>query len=231
MADTPIDERLFTDQEIREILKLAVEKAPSRELIARDGLSLAELKTIGAEVGIDPARMEDAARTVTFAQANRPNRLVGAPTILNFERKVAGELAPDDTPDVLALIRQTMGVQGEAVEIHGSLEWRAMGELGERSVTISSRDGATTIRSAANLSNAATLTYLPAGVVGAITSILGLITFAKKGSDIGLIVFLAVLPALYPILRTVFSKISRSESAKLQRVVEELASLTRGPGG
>lgn len=231
MADTPIDERLFTDQEVGEILKRAVEHVPSQALGKRDGLSLAELKAIGVEVGIDPVRLDDAARAVALEAGSRPNRLVGAPTVLNFERKVAGELAPDDTPEVLALIRQTMGVQGEAVEIHGSLEWRAMGELGERSVTISSRDGATTIRSAANLSNAATLTYLPAGVVGAIISILGLITFAKKGSDIGLIVFLFVLPALYPILRTVFSNISRSESAKLQRVVDELARLTRGPGG
>lgn len=33
MADTPMDERRFTDQEVHEILKRAVEKAPSRALV------------------------------------------------------------------------------------------------------------------------------------------------------------------------------------------------------
>jgi hypothetical protein len=42
---------------------------------------------------------------------------------------------------------------------------------------------------------------------------------------------LAVFPILYPILRTTFSKISASESAKLQQVVDELARITKGSGG
>jgi hypothetical protein len=92
MADTPIDERKFTDREVREILKKAVERAPSRALVKSEGLSLAELKAIGEEVGIDPARLEDAARAVTGGGAGRANRILGAPTVFNFERKVEREL-------------------------------------------------------------------------------------------------------------------------------------------
>ncbi len=55
MTDTPIDERRFTDREVHEILKKAVEKAPSRALATSEGMSLTELKAIGAEVGIDPS--------------------------------------------------------------------------------------------------------------------------------------------------------------------------------
>ena len=62
MADTPIDERKFTDREVREILKKAVERGPSGALAKSEGLSLTELKSIGEEVGIEPARLEDAAR-------------------------------------------------------------------------------------------------------------------------------------------------------------------------
>jgi len=231
MAQTPIDDRKFTDEEVREILKRAVEKAPSRALAKREGLSLADLKSIGEEVGIDPGRLEDAARAVALGDRNRPNKLLGAPTVLNFERKVEVEFDPDDTPDILSIIRQTMGQQGEVDEIHGSLEWKAKGESGERSVTLSPRDGTTTITSSANLMNAAVLTYLPPGAMGFVTSFVGLIKFVQDGSQAGLIVFLAVFPILYPILRTIFSKISASESAKLQQVVDELARLTKGSSG
>jgi hypothetical protein len=226
MGDTPIDERRFTDEEVREILKKAVEKAPAGALAKRAGLTLAELKSIGGEVGIDPDRLEDAARAVALRDENRPSHFLGGPMVLHFERRVEGEFDPDDTPEVLSLIRRTMGQQGEVDEIHGSLEWKAKGDSGERYVILSSKEGATTISSAANLTNAAVLTYLPAGIVGLVASFVGLIKFAKDGTLVGLIVCLVVLPVLYTVLRAIFSRISDSESLKLQRVADELARLT-----
>jgi hypothetical protein len=228
MADAPLDERKFTDQEVREILRQAVEKAPSRALAKSEGLSLAELKTIGQEVGIDPVRLEDAARAVVLKGRRRTNLLLGAPTVLNLERKVDGAFDAEETPEILSLIRRTMGQQGEVDEIHGSLEWTARSDSGERYVTLSSRDGTTTIRGAANLTNAAALTFLPVGIVGLITSLVGLIKFVQAGSLVGLVVCLAIIPVLYAILRTVFGRISESESARLQQVVEDLARLTEG---
>jgi mannose/fructose/N-acetylgalactosamine-specific phosphotransferase system component IID len=59
-------------------------------------------------------------------------------------------------------------------------------------------------------------------------SLIGLLRFAKTGSEVGLILFFAVLPILYPILRTIFKKISYAESARLQQVVDDLARLTQG---
>ena len=228
MAETPLDEKKFTDREVREILKKAVEKAPSRALMKSEGLSLAELKSIGEEVGIDPARLEDAARAITLRSGNQPNQILGGPTVLNFERKVEGEFDPEDTPEILALIRRTMGQQGEVNEIHGSLEWTVKGDSGERYVTLSSRDETTTICSSANLTNAAVLTYLPAGMLGIILSLVGLTQAAEAGSLLGMVAFLSVIPAVYATVRTVFKKISGSESAKLQTVVDELARLTEG---
>lgn len=231
MADTPLDEKRFTDREVHEILKKAVERAPSRSLVKSEGLSLAELKAIGAEVGIDPARLEDAARSIALGGGNRPNQLLGGPTVLHFERKVEGELDPKDTTEILSRIRRTMGRQGEVTEIHGALEWSDKGESGERYVTLSSRDGTTTIRASANLTQAAVITFLPGGIVGFIATVAGFARFAKSGSEVALILGLTALPILYPILRTIFKKISGAESAKLQQVVDELARLTEGPGG
>lgn len=234
MTHGPIDDRRFTDQEIREILKLAVQRAPSRgrapsaSLVKSEGLSLAELKAIGEEVGIEPARLEDAARAVAARGIHRPAFILGAPTVVDFERRVDGEVDPEDTPEVLSLIRRTMGLQGDVSEVRGSLEWSAKGDSGERYITLSSRGGHTAIRGSANLSNAAILTYLPAGIIGLITSFVGLVKFVQDGSQLGLVLCLLVLPILYPILRAIFSKIVGWESARLQRAVDELARLTEG---
>jgi 4-hydroxybenzoate polyprenyltransferase len=78
------------------------------------------------------------------------------------------------------------------------------------------------------LTNAAALTFLPVGIVGLITSLVGFIKFVQAGSLVGLVVCLAIIPVLYAILRTVFGRISESESARLQQVVEDLARLTEG---
>jgi len=227
MDHTPLDGRKFTDAEVREILKHAVERSPSRALAGSktEGLSLADLKSIAGEVGIDPQRVELAARHVASRGKGSSGRLIGGPTALRLERRVDGEIDPEDTPEVLALIRRIMGHQGEVSEIHGSLEWTAKGDSGERYITISSRDGATAITGAANLTNAAIVTYLPAGILGLVTSVVGLMKSIQDGNLVGLILFLAVLPILYPILRNIFARICRSESAKLQEVVEELARL------
>ena len=228
MADTPIDERKFTDKEVREILKRAVEKAPSRALAKSEGLSLAELKTIGGEVGIDPARLEDAARALVRGVGAPTNRILGSPTVLNFERKVEGELGPADTPEILSIIRKTMGRSGEVDELHGTLEWRAKGESGERYVTVSSRDGITTISGSANLAQAAIITFLPGGIIGVMATIAGMLTALNNASGIGFIVVLVLLTTLYAILRTIFGKVSGSIAAKLQKTVDELARLTEG---
>jgi hypothetical protein len=229
MADTPLDERKFTDREVREILRKAVEKAPSKALAKGEGLSLTDLKSIGEEVGIDPARLEDAARAVVLRGAPKSFSLLGFKRIFDFRRKVKGELNPTDTAEVLAIIRSTMGFQGEADEIHGSLEWSAKGEAGERYVTVSSREGTTAISGSANLTQAAIVGYLPAGVTGIVVSAVGFIGSADAGFAPGMIASLLLVPALYGIIRTVLGRLGASEAAKLQKVVDDLARLAEDP--
>jgi len=231
MADTPIDERKFSDEEVREILKRAVQRAPSRALMKREGLSLAELKSIGEEVGIDPSRLEDAARSVALGGRNQPNLLLGGPVVLDFERKVEGTLDPNDTPEILSTIRRGMGTQGEVDEIHGSLEWRAKGDSGERYVTLSSRDGTTTLRASSNLTNLAVVTYLPAGIVGTILAVVGFIVAAESGSPAGILLSFSALPILYGSFRALFRRFTNREATKLEQVVNDLARLTEGSGG
>jgi len=150
---------------------------------------------------------------------------------MNFERSVEGEIDPDDAPRILALIRRTMGQQGDTSEIRGSLEWSSKGESGERLVTLTSKEGRTTVSGSANLTNTAVLTYLPPGMVGTIISLIGLTQAAEANSLIGMLLCGAAIPALFLGLRMVLRKITDSESAKLNRVVDELARLAENSGG
>ena len=140
MAETPLDKRHFTDEEVRAILEKAVEHAPSRELVKSEGVSLADLKTIGQEVGIDPARLEDAARAVALESRNRPNKLIGAPTVLTAEKRITGAFAPEDTAEILSVIRRNMGHRGKIHDVQGSLEWEARSDLGKRRYDIRGAD-------------------------------------------------------------------------------------------
>jgi len=230
VSDTPIEERRFTDGEVREILKRAVERTSSRDVAKREGVSLAELQAIGSEVGISPARLAEAARSVVDSGLQRPNPFLGSPTLLSFERRVPRVFDPDDAPQILGAIRRTMGVQGEAAEIRGSLEWSAKGEVGERHVSVSAKDAVTTIRASANLKNVAVATFLPAGMVGVMLSMFGFIVAAEEGSLGGMVLFLMVLPVLYATLRRILRRVTEREAARLERVLDDLESLTLAAG-
>jgi hypothetical protein len=229
VTDTPIDDRRFSDREVREILERAVRKTTSRELVRSGGHSLSDLKAIAREVGIDPHRLEEAAREVVRESINKPNPILGASLHLDIERSVDGVVDPDDLPRILTSIRRVTGHQGEAADIHGSLEWSTKSELIDRHVSLYSKDGVTTIRGSANLTNAAFVTYLPAGILGSMAAFISIIVSAQEGNPIALVMGLAVLVVLFPVLRTILGRISKSEAAKLERIVAELAQFAEAP--
>jgi hypothetical protein len=224
MAGEPIDERRFTEEEVREILRRAVEDPPTRALVPREGTTLAELRSIGEEVGIDPSRIDQAARALTSSTVAPVGRVLGGPTVFRVERTVMGVPSREDAPSILAAIREATGLQGEMREIPGALEWSAEGDAGDRRITISSRGKETTIRATANLVKGATAIYLPVGLVASFVSLIGLLVFFNEGSESALALLL-ILPILYPILRTIWSRISDAESAKLHRAVDDVAGL------
>lgn len=232
MPDTPLDERRFTDREVREILKKAVQArkdpATSGALVKSEGLSLAELTTIGEEVGIDAASLEDAARAVALGAGHRARGFWGGPITLDVERTVTGAFDPEQTHDALSLIRRVMGERGEVEEIGGALEWSSVGESGSRYVTVATRDDKTTIHGSSNLKSVVALTYLLPGILSLVVTVIGLGRWVKTGAEIGLILALTLIPILFPILRSVVNGLSARESIKLQQVVDELARLPEG---
>lgn len=120
-------ERKFRDDEIREILDSAL---MSQELdrphgSAGDGLTLSDLKEVGREVGIDPARI---AHAVNSLEA-RPNpvpqqRSLGMPISVGRVVDLPRTMSDREWSALVAEIRDTFGARGRVASDGVSREWR-----------------------------------------------------------------------------------------------------------
>jgi len=95
--------RRYTDDEVHAIFERAAarqEEATHAEEASRAGLSLEELKEIGAEAGIDPAHIALAANELAVrgaaAETKADESLLGIPTRIGATRVIHGHVADDE---------------------------------------------------------------------------------------------------------------------------------------
>ncbi|MEQ9569796.1 MAG: hypothetical protein RLN75_06360 [Longimicrobiales bacterium] len=220
-----MDDRTFTDDEVREILRRAVERPASGAVARRDGVRLSELKAIAAEVGIDPARVEDAAQALMSGAAREHSALLGGARALSLRRTVDAVFDPTLTPDIVSIVRRSMGKRGEVSERAGTVEWSAKGEVGESHVTISGRDGRTVVEAGANLTQAAIVTYLPAGILGTDFTLAGIVSAAQAENLVWMGLMGLVPVGLVLVLRWIFATVSEREEARLTNATHAVADL------
>lgn len=84
--------RRYTDDEVREIFGRAAEDEPARLPPSAEGLSLEQIKEIGAEVGIDGASLERAARSLPADQPQTRSPLTGGALSLHAGSRISGDL-------------------------------------------------------------------------------------------------------------------------------------------
>lgn len=141
-----MSDRRFTDDEVALILRDASEAQEGRPARAGEGLTLAQLKEIAAEVGLDPAQVEAAARRLVRSPSGARVPFWGTPVAPEFEREFPGELSPDDAAELVTTIRKVLGRRGISGSELGALEWKAQDAMGGRYVSVLSRDGTTRLR-------------------------------------------------------------------------------------
>ena len=107
-------ERRYDDDEVALILHRAVEATTtSPERAPGMGLTLAELKEIGAEAGISRTGIEMAARTLEVREdPPATGAVLGLPTTVQLERVVPVRLDDEHLPQLLDLIRSEFARQG-----------------------------------------------------------------------------------------------------------------------
>ena len=119
-------ERRYREDEVREIFSLAT-TGDSRDAALpaeSGGLTLADLKHIGQQTGIDPSRIADAAASLNArAEPVELRRSLGLPIALS--RVVDLPRAPTDREweQLISEFRTTFGVQGVATSSGGMREW------------------------------------------------------------------------------------------------------------
>jgi hypothetical protein len=124
-----VSERRFTEEEVAAILKEAAESQYSsdRLLPSSGGMTLAELQSIGREVGISPEMIQKSAQR--FKPAQQPTRkLLGLPLgvaqTVEFDRK----LTDQEWERIVVDLRETFEAQG-VVRQQGSLRQWTNGNL------------------------------------------------------------------------------------------------------
>jgi len=135
------DRRVYSDQEFALILRQAAELAsrsdPSGPSSA--GLTLGEMKAAAAQVGIDPALVERAARQMAARVTASPlERVIGGPLRHDHQARFPITLDENAAARLLSAVRISAGPSGSGVAGHSGqmgMTWQDGGEAETFSVT------------------------------------------------------------------------------------------------
>lgn len=139
----------YSEREFALILRKAAElgSRPGEPSGSAPGFSLREIKTIAADVGIDPGLVEQAARLV--AADSIPSgfeRVIGGPVRYRRDFRVAGELTEERASRLLTALRAAYGQHGDGESGAAALSWGSRGEPSRTFASAYSEGGETRVR-------------------------------------------------------------------------------------
>jgi len=137
-----------------------------------EGLTLAEIEDVAAEVGVSAPYVRRAAALVRISSGERVSRYYGAPVRLRHEATVGQQLRVEQLAAMGDAIGRVLGRHGEMREVFGALEWHRRDDLGSIRVSVVPGDGQTHLVAEADRKPAADLmvAFVPASgaIVGGI---------------------------------------------------------------
>jgi hypothetical protein len=143
----------YDERQAREIVARAAEIEATTPTVSGN-LSLGGIQRIAADVGIEPAHVERAARELGQQRLPTPdpkvNPFLGSPSRIFLERVLEGELSDGEYPVLVDEIRMTIGNVGQASTLGRSLAWRTVNPPNQFgrvvTVTVNPAGGKTRIR-------------------------------------------------------------------------------------
>lgn len=165
-------ERLYTDREIGELIRLATGRQDQADAASQRGLSLGEVERIASEVGIDPLHVRAAAADLEGVRLSAGrSRLTGGPFVIGHRRIVEGTLSEADWSEIVSELRVRLGGAGRVEQLGGTWEWTRQVRdldtvLSETQVRIRPNVDQTTIDVRTHFGGGATVGYLTGVVLG-----------------------------------------------------------------
>ena len=176
------DSRRYDEQEIAEILQRATEADEAAPPAAGSGLTLAQIQEVGSEVGITPARIEHAARSLDVTSASPPASFLGAPRSVTRMVPLDRPLSDDEWMRLVVILRETFAAKG-TVESIGPLRTWYNGNL---QVHVEPWENSHRVRMTTFKGNVTEMTAMGAAFLF-MAILTGLLIYFKKGMDVGLI--------------------------------------------
>ena len=148
MAD---DQRVYSDEEFALILRTAAELATRTQQpgFSSDGLTLTEMQSAAAQVGLDPALVERAARLLAATATASPlERLIGGPLRHDHKARFPIKLDENMAARLLSAVRISAGEFGSGNAGHSSsigMTWHDGGDMEALSVTARAEEEDTSV--------------------------------------------------------------------------------------
>lgn len=230
MTDPTNLPRLYGEKQIGEILKRATElQLDEPSAPAADSMTLQELEDIASEAGIDPVFLRRAALEVDTGVGERSTlgKLAGEEFVLVREITIPGELREDGFERIVMVLDRGTGQQGQSNLLGRTITWRTETNHKNRTtqVTVSSRDGQTSIRLEENLKRLASEIF---GVsVAAVGGAVGTIFGVTLGGLLGAVVPVGVVGVMYVGARTAYRAIVKRRRRVMAGLFDQVVTEAR----
>lgn len=155
--------RIYTEEETKDILRRAAALEKQKPLTNGVGLTLADLKRVATEVGLDPALVEEAARSLEVKPSSRKGKgFFGAGYTVVVEHVIPRPLDDEMWSIVMDEARRAFNVVGLESGRNSSRAWtHALYGYTYQAITAESRRGKTYLRAEYKLHNEATIWLVP----------------------------------------------------------------------
>jgi hypothetical protein len=185
-------ERRFSDAEVAQIFERATMGHALQANRAAEGMTLAELQSIGKEVGIPAEQITRAALSLSASEAKPTQRFLGMTTGVGHTVHLARKLTDEEWERFIVEVRETFNARGTMTS-QGSLRHWSNGNL---QVLLEPTDAGhrvrfKTVKGTAPGTLAGGLVVSAAGMIGEMTAVL-----TGVAHDVGLVASFGVLGAM-----------------------------------
>ena len=219
------DERRYSEEEFGLVLRMAAEVGDGPEVAPpREGLTLAQIREIAGEVGIDPERVSRAAALLPSTEDSAPTRLIGGSPRQRLQHTVSGVVSAEDLGGVIEVVRRALYIQGVTHEVMGGLEWTGSTGTASFGASITPREDETTLQVWTDRTESMAGIYggVGMGVLGVVAVTMGKLVFGE--TDAGIVAaLLSGLPPAFFAARELWKRSTKKSRVRLLRLLDGMA--------